>query len=186
MDMLVQLWLPTLLSAVAVWILAAMAWTVLPHHRGDSSKLPNEDGVLATLRGMNIPSGNYQFPRCEHGQHNDPEMKKKWEAGPTGMLSVWPANISMGKCMGLSFLVYLAVSVMVAYLGAMTLPAGASFLKVFQVMGTAGVLGYGFAHLPGGIWFQAYPRAMLMNVIDGVVFGLATGAIFAALWPAAA
>jgi hypothetical protein len=56
---------------------------------------------------------------------------------------------------------------------------------VFRVLGTAGVLAYCFAFLPNGIWFGAKPRAMAMNVIDGVAYGLVTGAVFAWLWPMA-
>ena len=36
-----------------------------------------------------------------------------------------------------------------------------------------------FAFLPNAIWFQATPRSIVTRVIDGVVYGLATGAVFA-------
>jgi hypothetical protein len=166
-------------------VLAALAWTALPHHHGDTSPLPDEVATLTALRSLKLPRGNYLFPHAVHGQQNSPEFKAKWKAGPTGMLNIWPAEVSMAKCMVLSFLVYLAVSVLVGYLASVTLLPGAGFAKVFQVAGTAGVLGYGFAHLPNGIWFQAYPRALLACTVDGLVFGLATGAIFAGLWPGA-
>jgi hypothetical protein len=183
MELLLQLWLPIIASAAAVWILAATMWMAMPHHKGDHSQLADEDGVMDALRPMNIPPGNYMFPKCSHKDAQSPEFKAKWERGPAGMLSVWPSTMSMGKPMILSFLVYLAVSFFIAYLGSMALPAGAGFSKVFQVLGTAGVLAYCFGHLPQGIWFQAYPRAMIACIIDGAVFGLTTGAIFAAMWP---
>lgn len=183
MEMLLQLWLPIIASAVAVWILAAIAWTAMPHHRGDHTRLADEDGVMDALRSLNLPRGNYIFPMCSHKDSKDPAFKAKWERGPAGMLSIWPRTMSMGKPMILSFLVYLAVSFLIAYLGSMTLPAGTEFMKVMQVLGTAGVLAYCFAHLPPGIWFQEYPRAMVCKVIDGIFYGLATGAIFAAMWP---
>lgn len=185
MELFVQLWLPIIASAVAVWMLAAMAWTALPHHKGDFSKLAGEDALMDALRPMNIPPGNYMFPKCSHKEAQSPEFKAKWERGPAGTLSVWPSTMNMAKPMILSFLVYLAASVLIAYVGSMTLPAGTGFSKVFQVLGTAGVLAYCFGGLPQGIWFRAYPRAMVACFIDGVVFGLATGAIFAWLWPAA-
>lgn len=182
---LVSLWLPVLASAGAAWMFFALAWMVLPHHRGDASKLPDEDGVMNALRSMNIPVGNYMFPRCSHKESRDPAFMEKWKRGPAGMLNIWKSDVSMGKPMVLSFLVYLAVSAVVGYLAASTLPAGTEFAKVFQVTGTAGVLGYCFAFLPGGIWFQSYARAMIASFVDGLIVGLGTGAIFAALWPAA-
>ena len=37
--------------------------------------------------------------------------------------------------------------------------------------------------LPNAIWFGTHRRPMLMDVVDGVCFGLITGLIFAAFWP---
>jgi hypothetical protein len=184
MEMLNHLWLPIVLSAAAVWIASAAAWMALPHHKNDFKRLPDEEGFVRSLRTMGIPPGNYGFPRCEsHAQTKDPEFQKRWKEGPNGLLSVW-GRVSMGRNMVLTFLVYLVVSFLIAYLGtAAPLPRGASFGHVFQVLGTAGVLAYTFGGVPSSIWFGAYPRTILMNVIDGIVYGLITGAIFAWLWP---
>lgn len=35
MEFLTQLWLPIVVSAVIVFILSALAWTVMPHHKKD-------------------------------------------------------------------------------------------------------------------------------------------------------
>lgn len=183
MELLVHLWLPMLASAVAVFFAAMVCWTVLPHHKGDTSALPDEDGFMERVRGLGVPPGHYMFPRASHQESSSPEFKQKWERGPAGMVSIWPAKVNMARSFVLSFLVYLAVSFGIAYLGSVTLPAGAGFWRVFQVLGTAGVLAYGFAHLPKGIWFQAYNRTLVADLFDGVVYGLLTGAIFAALWP---
>jgi hypothetical protein len=77
----------------------------------------------------------------------------------------------------------LVVSTLVAYIGSATLRPGAGFAQVFRVLGAAGVLGYSFAFIPNAIWFGQYPRAIAMSMIDGLVYGLTTGAIFAAMWP---
>lgn len=186
MELLVNLWLPTLASAVAVVFAAMVCWTVLPHHKGDTSALPDEDAFMERVRGLGVPRGNYLFPWASHKESSSAEFKQKWERGPAGLVSIWPAKVNMARSFVLSFLVYLAVSFGIAYLGSVTLPAGAGFWRVFQVLGTAGVLAYGFAHLPKGIWFQEYNRTLVANLVDGVLYGLLTGAIFAALWPAAA
>jgi hypothetical protein len=62
----------------------------------------------------------------------------------------------------------------------MAIPPGEGFGKVFRFVGTAGVLTYGTANILNGIWFG---RKMVADIVDGVVYGLITGAIFALLWP---
>jgi hypothetical protein len=186
MEFLAALWLPIVLSAAGVWIASAMGWMLIGHHNKDWSVLPNEDAFTAALRSLNVPVGNYGFPRQEDCKKamKDPEFQAKWKAGPVGMLQVWRADGGMAKPMVLTLLVYVVIGVFIAYLGWAALPhSGVEFMKAFQVLGTAGVLAYAFAHIPGNIWFQAYPRATVMCVIDGVVYGLITGAIFAAMWP---
>lgn len=184
MDFLAALWIPILASAVAVWIASAVIWMALPHHRKDMRKLPDEDAFMAQVRAAGISPGAYAFPYCpSHADGQKPEFKKKWEEGPTGYLSVW-GKMSMGRNMILTFLVYLVTGTLIAYLGWAGLPhEDAGFGRVMQVTGTAGVLAYCIAFIPNGIWFQMPGRAMLMNLIDGVAYGLITGAIFGVLWP---
>jgi hypothetical protein len=40
-----SLWLPILLSAIAVWVASAINWMVMPHHESDYRKFPDEDAV---------------------------------------------------------------------------------------------------------------------------------------------
>jgi hypothetical protein len=53
-------------------------------------------------------------------------------------------------------------------------------MKVFRFVGRAGILTYCAANVPSTIWFKI---PLTGNLIDGVLYGLATGLIFAALWP---
>lgn len=185
MHTLTAFWLPILLSAAAVWIASAVAWMALPHHKGDHKKLPNEDAFSAYVKSAGIPAGNYGFPHCGgHSKMKDPAFQKRWTDGPNGFLSVW-GQISMGRNMVLTFLVYLVGGYVLAYLADSSgLRHGESFMAIFRFTGTAGILAYGFSFIPTQIWFAAYPRTILMNIIDGIVFGLTTGLIFAALRPA--
>lgn len=185
MDMLTQLWLPILIAAVAVWFWNFLSWSILPIHRNDFSGLKNEDAVMSSLRAMNIPPGAYMFPRANStSECKSPEFQAKWKAGPAGALNIWPASSAMGGKMIASFVVYLIVSVLIAYLGFHAFEAkGVTFTKVFRVLGTAGLLAYTFAALPTLIWFNGTPSAKLAMIIDGLVTGLGTGAIFAAFWP---
>ncbi|MEX2218263.1 MAG: hypothetical protein WD749_05835 [Phycisphaerales bacterium] len=186
MEMMSQLWLPILVSAAAVWIASALIWMALPHHRKDFGKLPDEAGFTAALRSMGVGPGNYGFPFCEgHSAQKDPEFQRKWTEGPTGFMTVM-GRMNMGRNMFLTFIVYLVVSTLIAYLGAaIPLARGDSFSHVFRVLGVAGVLAYSFAFIPGDIWFAKNPRAIVMCFIDGLAYGLITGAVFAWLWPSA-
>src|SRR2546430_13628982 len=47
---LTALWIPILLSAVIVFVASSILHMVLPYHRSDYKKLPDEDKVVAVLR----------------------------------------------------------------------------------------------------------------------------------------
>lgn len=197
MDFLTHLWLPILLAGVAVWIASAIAWMAIGHHKKDRDPLPNEPEFMDALRGMNIPPGVYGFPDfCKHDNLPRKErmaaLKELYDTRPMGLLRIW-GEMNMGLNMLLTFLFYIITSAVIAYLAWAALPHASAqipgaesssiFWKVFQVTGTAGILAYCFATFPGDLWFQNKRRAMVMNVIDGIVFGLITGVIFASLWP---
>ncbi len=47
---LTALWLPIVLSAVFVFIVSSIIHMVLPYHRSDYKKLPNEESLLDAIR----------------------------------------------------------------------------------------------------------------------------------------
>jgi hypothetical protein len=190
MEFLSHLWLPILVSAAAVWFASALAWMAVGHHKEDSLPLPNEQEVIDTVKRWNLSPGEYMFPdfrRCKGMSKEEKKtMYENMQKNPMGLFRVW-GKISMGGNMLWTFVVFLLASAMIGYLGWAALPhARDSFGHIFQVLGTAGILAYCFASFPNDIWFQRSKRAMAMCAIDGVVFGLITGAIFAWLWPTAA
>lgn len=186
MELLAALWLPILVAGAAVWFYGAIAWMVLPHHANDWKGAPDENALVAAIRQLGLQPGTYGFPHCTtKAEKNSPEFQKKWKEGPSGVLNVWNPNINMGKNMALTFLFNLAVSFLIAYVGSVAISRGATFGHVMQVLGTVGVLAYSAASIPNAIWFQTPKNAIVSCLIDGVVSGLITGAVFAALWPKA-
>lgn len=183
---LVDLWLPILLSSVIVFLASWVAWMLLPHHKVDWTAMPNEDGFLKALKDLKIPPGQYMFPFCTMEDMKDPVKKARWEAGPYGSMVLQPGKPSFGRNLGLMFLFNVVVGVFVAYLGSVTLPKGAEYLKVFQVCGTAAVLAYCFGAIPGDVFTGKKARTMLNTIVDGIVYGLLTAGTFAWLWPEAA
>jgi hypothetical protein len=184
MELLIPLWLPILLSAVIVWIISAVVWMALPHHKRDFIALPDEDSFMDAVRKSGIKPGNYIFPDFRDSKAMKSEkMQKALSEGPVGHLSVWQTPLTMGSKMVATFVVYLVVSTLIAYLTRVALPGAAPFAKVFQVAATAGILAYCFAFIPNAVWFGSYKRTIAANIVDGIVYGLITGAIFAWRWP---
>lgn len=184
MDSLLALWLPVVLSAAAVWVAFIVATVALPHHKRDFIALPDEDGFMEDLRRRGVPPGNYLFPDFRgRAAMESAKVQKALHEGPVGHLSVWRTPLTMADKMFGTLAVFLVVSILIAYLTRAAIPGPASFARVFQVAGTAGVLAYCFSFLPGAIWWGSYRRTMVANIIDGVVYGAITGAIFAWRWP---
>jgi hypothetical protein len=186
MEFITYLWLPILLSSVFVFIASFFAWMVLPHHKGDWKSVPDEAGFLNSLRSLRIPAGQYMFPFCAgSAAMKDPEFQRRMKEGPNGSLIIWTGMPSMGRNLVLTFIFYLVVGVFVAYLTSLALPWGTDYLKVFQVSGTAAILAYCFGSIPHAIWFGKSLRSTIMDIIDGVVYGLLTAGTFGWLWPSA-
>ena len=184
---LAHLWLPILLSAAAVWIASAIVWMALPHHKGDFKRLPDEDAVMNVVRSQNLAPGVYSYPDCQdQSRAKNPEFMAKVKEGPVGMLHVWPPNAfsTFGRKMVMTFVSCVVVSAMLAYLGTLGLHTGDDFMKVFRFIGTAGIMAYCLSRIPADICFSTPPRTMAANFVDGIAYGLITGAIFAAMWPA--
>lgn len=181
MEFLTALWLPIVLSSIALFIASAVAWMFMPHHKGDYAKLSNEDQFMGQIREAKIPVGRYMFPNMgSHKNANDPEMKRKCSEGPVGTLTIL-GNVNMGANMACTFVFFLIASACLAYLLWLVIPGSdTSFFRLFRIAGTAGILTYTASAIPNDIWFK---RPTWTNVIDGIVYGLITGAIFAALWP---
>ncbi len=186
MTILLPLWLPILLSAGAVWIVATILGMPFLHHKNDFIGLPaqQEDDVVASLRKSGIKPGNYLFPDFRTREAMETEaVKKALAEGPVGHLSVWKTPLTIGDKMLATLLVHLVVCVLIAYITRVAMPGAASFSKVFQVATTAGVLAYCFSFIPSAIWWGSYKRAILANIFDGLVFAAIIGAIFAWRWP---
>ena len=179
------LWLPIVLAAVIVFIASSIIHMVLPIHKGDYKRLPNEEKVLEALRAENLSPGLYHFPFCaSHKDMGSPEMVEKFKKGPVGLLTVMPSGaIKMGKFMGMWFVYCLAIGVFVAYLTGRTLGPGTHYLAVFRVAGTTAFLGYAAAHASDSIWKGQAWSLTFKHIFDGLVYGLLTAGTFGWLWP---
>jgi hypothetical protein len=181
---LAALWLPIVLSAVIVFVASSIMHMLLPYHRADYQRLPDEDKVLPVLRAAGLKRGLYVFPFCTHKEMKSPAMVEKYKQGPVGMMTVFPSGPpAMPKFLGMWFVYCLIVGFFVAYLTGRTVVPGANYLVVFRVAGTAGFLAYGLGHISDGIWKGQTWSFAIKEVIDGLVYGLLTAGTFGWLWP---
>lgn len=180
------LWLPILLSATAAWVASTIIWMVMPHHKSDFRKLPDEDAALRALTPQELVPGQYSFPYSGSPEDlRDPETARKFDEGPVGFLTVVPSGTpTMGKKLILSFVFCLVISMVVAYLGSRVLDSGADYLAVFRVTGTVAWLAYGTATVPDAIWFGRPWSTVGKGLLDALVFGLLNAGFFGWLWPA--
>ena len=180
---LISLWLPIALSAVVVFFASAAVWMVIKWHDSDWSKLPDEDAMRSALSGT--PPGDYTVP---HAMNNEARASEGWQAkckaGPNAMLTVLPAGLpEMGRQLGQWFVYCLVVSLFVAYVLHAAVPAGAYYLKVFQVGGATAFLAYAGGAVPRSIWFGHGWGRTAKDVADGLLYGLLTAGVFGWLWP---
>src|SRR5580765_4401561 len=155
MDMLMQLWLPILLSAVFVFIASSVIHMALKWHNADYHGFANEDEVRAALSKGNPAPGIYMIPYCKDMKDmGSPEMQKKFQDGPVTKIILRAGCIpNMGKPLMQWFLYCVLVSLFCAYIAAHTLAAGTQFLQVFRVVGTIAFMAYAFGSIPHGIWW---------------------------------
>lgn len=183
---ILDLWLPILIATLAGFFLSFLMWAVLSHHNADVAYCPEQDKILDLLRTSSIQPGAYMFPNCaDRKDFKKPEVMEAMSAGPWGTLSVWAAKPNMPRNMAATIGYFFAVNLLVAYLTHLARPAGSDFLSVFQVAATAAVLAHVLGGMPNGIWFGKRLRFFITDAIDGLVYALATGAVFALMWPTA-
>ncbi len=182
-----MLWLPILVAAVLVFVAGFVMNMILPHHRSDFSRLPNQDALATALREHNVPRGQYVFPyAASSADVKDPDYTDRVKQGPVGMLVMWPngAGVS-GKQLGQHFIYNLVICFLVAYIASTTLPAEASYLKVFQVTCTAALLGFSGGLFINSIWWHFSWSAIWKHAFDGLVYALLAAGVFGAFWPGA-
>jgi hypothetical protein len=179
---LTSLWLPILLSAVAVFVASSLIWTVVQYHHKDWHPLPNEEAARQALKGT--PPGQYSVPYAADGKaRQDPEWQRKFTEGPAAMMVVFPGSMAMGRQLIQWFIYCLVLSLLIGYVAAATLPAGTEYAKVFQITGTTGWLAYAGSAAAGSIWFGHSWGRTAKDLLDGLIYGLLTAGTFGWLWP---
>ena len=180
-----SLLLPIVLSGVFVFLASFLMHMVLPHHRSDFKKLPDEAGVMDALRKFNIPPGDYMTPKpASMEDMRSQGYKDKLTKGPVLITTVLPNGMrGMGAQLGQWFIFCLVVSTFSAYLASRTLAPGTEYLKVSQIASTTAFMGYILAQWAQVVWYRKSVSATIKSTIDALLYGLITGGTFGWLWP---
>ena len=169
---LAELWLPILVTGLVTHVLSFLAWVVLPHHKPEWKHLkfaPVDDAITP----LGAKSGEqYVLTAGEEGDLDPAKCR--------GTLILWGHAPSMGKNIGMTLAFFFAVTTVIAYLTTIALPKEAAPIDVFRFTATAALLCHCLGGMPHVIWFR---RKILLDVVDGLAYSLATGAAFALLWP---
>jgi hypothetical protein len=183
MAFLTDLGVAILVISIVLFFASYVAWTVLPHHFGDWRKLERENELMDAIKRWNVPAGSYMFPRADSKKEmNQQEFMRRYQRGPRGIVHIWKMpNIAAN--LGLTFLFFFVTTAIIGYVTHIACPPGASgveFVKVFRIAGTTGILTHASSGVLNSIWFK---RRIIMDVLDGIVYGLLIGLIFALMWP---
>jgi len=186
MAAIIELWLPILLSAVAVFALSSIIHMVLKYHNNDFVQVPSEDQVMDDLRKANIPPGEYHFPRAKDMKEmGSPDFIERIKKGPVGFLTMLENKpFNMGKSLTQWFIYCVVVGIFAAYVTG-TLGPGASSGPVFRLVLVTAFIGHNLALWQQTIWYKRSVKVTLKHTIDGLIYALSTAGIFVLLWPAA-
>ncbi len=184
MTPLTVLWLPILLSAVAVFVVSSLIHMVLPWHKNDYPRLANQDQIMDALRPLAIPHGDYLIPRPSSRQEmRTPEFAEKLKTGPVVLLTVMDGGLNMARNLVLWFVYVLVVSLFAAYIAGRALPPGAAYLHVFRFAGATAFIGYAAALWQMSIWYQRAWSLTIKATVDGLIYACLTAGVFGWLWP---
>ena len=180
-----ELWLPILLSGAFVWVVSALVWMVLPHHRSEFAGLPDEEAARRALQQQNLAPGLYNIPHMpSRDAAREPENQRKFTEGPVAFLTVLPnKDPAMAAQMLASFAYFVVASIAVAYVSGRVLAPGAEYLQVFRVAGTVAWLAYGWGRVLESVWFGLPWSQQVKHLFDALLYALATAAVFGWLWP---
>lgn len=179
------LWVPILVSAVIVFLASSIIHMVLPYHRNDLGRVPDEDGVLNALRRFSLPPGDYAMPHAASPKDmGSPAFVEKMKTGPVVLMTVLPPGPpAMGKNLALWFVYSVVVSVFAAYIAGRALRPATHYLEVFRFAGATAFIGYSLALAQGSIWYGRRWGTTLKSMADGLLYGLLTAGTFGWLWP---
>jgi hypothetical protein len=185
MTPLSALWLPILLSAVFVFVASSIIHMAPLWHKTDFPKMPQEEAVIAALRPLAIPPGDYMIPKCNGREEmKSAAFQEKLKQGPVMVATVMPNGMfSMGRSLSLWFVYLLVVETLAACVTGHAIPPGSTFRRAFHFTGAVSFVGYVLALWQLTIWYRRSLSLAVKETLDGIIYAVIAGATFGWLWP---
>jgi hypothetical protein len=177
-------WLPTLVSALFVFIAQAILQMATKWHHSDYGLLPDEEAFRAAVKPLSIPPGDYTVPRFGGGDMRSPEFVRKNEEGPRVMMTVLPNGVTgIGGMLLWQFLYLLFVSWFAGHFAFRVLGPGAGDYDIIHTVWGITFAAHGLALWPLTIWYRRSLRTTLKANVDALLFAVITALTFVWLWP---
>lgn len=185
---LADFWLAILVSSVLVFLVSSVMHMLVPLHKGDYRKLPQEQEIMTAMRSAGVKPGAYGFPfSSSMKEMGSPEMIARYKEGPVGLLTLTPNEPpAMGKNLAEWFCLLVVISIFVAYAAMLGLPGEATSMAVFRLTSAVAILGYAVGHAHESIWMGRSWTTTFKYIVDGIIYGLVTAGTFTLLWPSVA
>ena len=185
MTHIAALWLPILLSAVFVFLASSIIHMALPWHNSDYKSVPHEDQIVAALRPLAIPPGDYALPKpASLKELSSPAYVDRLTNGPVLMMTVMPNGMmKMGGMLFKWFVYLLVVATLAGVVAATTLHPGEDFQVVVHTVAITSFLGYSMALWQMSIWYRRSLSTTIKSNVDGLIYAAITATTFAWLWP---
>ncbi|MFO1001825.1 MAG: hypothetical protein U0936_15920 [Planctomycetaceae bacterium] len=185
MNELAGLWIPIVVSAFSVLIVNGIVSCVVRFHLPNWKELPEEDATVEFLQKSGISPGVYLFPgrRKRSAGESEESRLQRMESGPWGTISIMSQPPDLGRMMMQASTFFLVINILIAHLAIQALGPADGFITVFRFTGSTAALAYAAGGIPNAIWHGGNFRTALVDVIQGIVLGIVTGAVFATLWP---
>jgi hypothetical protein len=185
MSAFLTLWLPTLVSAVVVFVLSSIVHMAMPWHKNDYARIPDEARVLDALRGFNLAPGEYMAPRpTTRDEMRTPEFAERVKRGPLVLLNLATSDsVSMGRPLILWFIYLLVVSALSGHIALRALHETPESRMIFHTVALSAFLAYASALWSQTIWFRKPWLTSFKSTVDGLIYAVVTGLIFVYFWP---
>ncbi|PYO93487.1 MAG: hypothetical protein DMD62_09545 [Gemmatimonadetes bacterium] len=186
MTALSALWLPILVSAVAVFVVSSIIHMTPLWHQTDYPRSPQEDRVMDALRPLGLPPGDYLMPRpANTAEMRSPAFQEKMKRGPRVLMTIMPPwSGSMASNLSQWFAYCIVVSGFAAFIAGSAIPPGSPpFTALCRFAGTTAFLGYVLALWQMSIWYRRSWMMTFKATFDGIVFAVLTCAVFTWMWP---
>jgi hypothetical protein len=120
------------------------------------------------------------LPYCTNpAELKDEALARKFVEGPQAFITVIPNGMPrMGSKLVLSFVYYVVVGMLCAYVLTRTMSVDASYLEVFRISGTVAFIAYGIAYIQDSIWFGRPWSLTSKSLLDAMIYALLTGGAF--------